>query len=151
MKKLTDILEERVSAALKKVCGQEFPAMVRAAADAKFGDYQANGIMAAAKAVKANPRQLAEQVVAAMDISDLCESPEIAGPGFINLRLKDSFLAERLLEMFRDAERLGVDKTDTPKTVVVDYSGPNIAKQMHVGHLRSTILGDCIEIGRAHV
>ena len=144
MKKLTDILEERVSAALKKVCGQEFPAMVRAAADAKFGDYQANGIMAAAKAVKANPRQLAEQVVAAMDISDLCESPEIAGPGFINLRLKDSFLAERLLEMFRDAERLGVDKTDTPKTVVVDYSGPNIAKQMHVGHLRSTILGDCI-------
>ncbi|HOL32425.1 MAG TPA: arginine--tRNA ligase [Anaerohalosphaeraceae bacterium] len=144
MKRLTDILEERISGAIRQVTGRSFPAMVRPAAEPKYGDYQANGIMPAAKQIKTNPRQLAQQVAAVLDIADICQPPEIAGPGFINLRLKDEFLAARLIEINSNKQRLGIEKTKKTKTVVVDYSGPNIAKQMHVGHLRSTIIGDCI-------
>jgi arginyl-tRNA synthetase len=124
MKSLTDILEQRISTAIREVTGQDCPALVRVSTDAKFGDYQANGVMAAAKKTKTNPRQLAEQIVAELEIDDICETPEIAGPGFINLRLNDKFLPERLLAMNADLQRLGIDKTDSPQTVVVDYSGP---------------------------
>ena len=146
MKLVIDILEERISAAMAAATGQGgCAAIVRPATDAKFGDYQANGVMALAKKLKTNPRKLAEQVVQKLELDDICEPPEIAGPGFINLRLKNGFVADRLLEINTDSQnRLGIDKSAQLKTVVVDFSGPNIAKQMHVGHLRSAIIGDCI-------
>ena len=144
MKPIVEILEERIGAVLSEVAGQASPAVVRPSQNLQFGDYQANGVMGLAKKLKMNPRQLAMDVVAKLDLSDICEGPEVAGPGFINLRLRGDWLNERLREALADKDRLGVDTADNPEKVVVDFSGPNIAKQMHVGHLRSTIIGDVI-------
>lgn len=109
----------------------------------EFGDYQINGAMSAAKQLKTNPRQLAEQLVTLLALDDLASKVEIAGPGFINVTLKPEWLAGELAQAASDV-RLGVSANPQPQTVVVDYSAPNLAKEMHVGHLRSTIIGDAV-------
>ena len=115
----------------------------------KFGDYQANAAMGLAKLVtektgqKTNPRAVAEAIIAKLDLGAMATEISIAGPGFINVKLSPAWLGERVRRVAADP-RLGIEKKPRPQTVIVDYSGPNVAKQMHVGHLRSTIIGDAI-------
>src|SRR6266404_3434281 len=145
MSSAPDILADAVERALRSAVGAENagPAIIRPCADPKFGDYQANGIMAVAKRLGQNPRALAEKVIAELQLSEISEPPTVAGAGFINFRLKPDFVTRQINAAAHD-ERLGVPTVAQPKTVVVDFSSPNVAKPMHVGHVRSTIIGDCL-------
>ncbi|HAD62263.1 MAG TPA: arginine--tRNA ligase, partial [Planctomycetaceae bacterium] len=117
--------------------------MIKSSQDPKFGDYQANCAMPLGKKLGQPPRDIAAQIVERLDVADFCEPPEVAGPGFINLKLKEEWLTEQVNGILVD-DRLGVTPVSEPKHVVVDYSSPNVAKPMHVGHLRSSVIGDAI-------
>jgi arginyl-tRNA synthetase len=138
-------LEQKLQEAVRSVLpdADVSRVLVRPATDAKFGDYQSNALMSLAKERKMNPRQLATNVQAKLEVSEWCEKVEIAGAGFLNFWLKPTAIGKVLVGATR-GEHLFFQKTSKPRTVVVDFSSPNVAKPMHVGHIRSTILGDSL-------
>src|SRR5437870_6015205 len=155
---LTRRLSEALAAAGFPPGGEVSPAT-----DPRFGDYQSNAALVLGKQRGENPRKIAEAIVANLAVAEISERPSVAGAGFINFTLKREAVEKKIAELLRD-ERLGVEKVSSPRKIVVDFGSPNVAKPMHVGHIRSTFLGDALariakflghdvirEIGRAHV
>ena len=139
---IRELLSQKVRQAMTAAgIPESCPASVTISKNAQFGDYQANGAMAAAKAMKRAPRDIAAEIISHLDLEGIADQVDIAGPGFINIKLSSVYLSQLALDIAIDP-RLGIPQVSQPDTVVVDYSAPNLAKEMHVGHLRSSIIGD---------
>ncbi|MDA7980180.1 MAG: arginine--tRNA ligase [Pirellulales bacterium] len=143
-------LREKIAATIAGMTDDPQPLLelVRRSGDPKFGDYQANLAMPLGKQLGKPPREVAKQIIDSLqkdhNLAELCEPPEVAGPGFINFRIKDEVILNALQQALTD-ERLGVAKVASPQTIIIDYSSPNVAKPLHVGHLRSTVIGGALD------
>ncbi len=146
MTSILEQLKDSVSQALVSAFGTELAdtdPLLAPTNNPKFGDYQSNVALSLAKPLKQNPRAIAQSIIDQLQVEDICETPTIAGPGFINFTLKSNYIGVLLTKIQSD-DRLGIPLVEPTKKVIVDFSSPNIAKEMHVGHLRSTIIGDAI-------
>ena len=137
-------LTERFQTAFAAAFGPEYAQADPIIRPSQFADFQCNAAMGLAKRLGRKPRDIAAEIVAAVDLADIAETPEIAGPGFLNIRLRTDWVAAQAAELTAPSAALGVPAPERAQTVVLDYSAPNVAKEMHVGHLRTTVVGDSI-------